>query len=232
MSDQLQRSESINELATALAKAQGEFQPAKMNAVNPFLKNHYADLGSIIGSAKSACAKYGLAVAQPATAIDGQVTVTTLLMHQSGQWLSSEMTLPLLDSKNMAQAAGSIITYLRRYSIAAMLGIYADEDTDGEKQPAKQAEVGDKQKQPSNNGHEPDPEQPAIPEPVMAAMERKGRDGRKYGELTDDELNTKINDLLDRLDAINDQNKRKPIETAIKQCETILEYRNSQGIAA
>jgi len=86
--------------------------------------------------------------------------------------------------------------------------------------------------EPSNNGHEPDPEQPAIPEPVMQAMERKGRDGRKYGDLTDDELNTKINDLLNRLDAINDNEKRKPIETAIKQCETILEYRTNQGIAA
>lgn len=85
---------------------------------------------------------------------------------------------------------------------------------------------------PSNNGHEPDPEHPAIPEPVMEAMERKGRDGRKYGDLTDDELNTKINDLLNRLDAINDPDKRKPIEVAIKQCETILEYRNTAGITA
>jgi len=128
-------SEEINELAAALSKAQGEFRAAKMDAINPFLKNHYADLGAVIEAAKPALAKYGLAVTQPASTDGAFVTVTTMLMHSSGQWMASDMTLPLGEEKgrNMAQAAGTIITYLRRYSLSAMVGIYADEDTDGEK---------------------------------------------------------------------------------------------------
>ena len=125
------KSESINELAVALSKAQAEFLPAKMNAVNPFFKSHYADLGSVITASKEVCAKYGLAVSQPVSTDGLNVMVTTLLMHSSGQWISSDMILPLMDSKNIAQAAGAIITYARRYSLSSMLGIYADEDTDG-----------------------------------------------------------------------------------------------------
>jgi len=135
-------SENINELAAALSKAQGEFRPAKMDSINPFLKNHYADLGSVIEAAKVACAKYELAVTQPASTDGISVTVTTMLMHSGGQWLACDMTLPLGDEKgrSMAQAAGSIITYLRRYSLSAILGIYADEDTDGNNPDKKQTD--------------------------------------------------------------------------------------------
>jgi hypothetical protein len=138
---EMDKSESINELATALAKAQGEFDPAKMGAVNPFLKNKYADLGSVIAASKAACAKYGLAVTQPASTDGENVTVTTMLLHQSGQWISSGMTLPLgkESGRSIAQAAGSIITYLRRYSLSAILGIYADADTDGNDEPKAKA---------------------------------------------------------------------------------------------
>lgn len=129
----MNKSESINELAMALAKAQGEFGAAKMDKLNPFLKNTYADLGSVIEASKAPCAKYGLSVSQPASTEGDSVTVTTLLMHESGQWISSDMTLHLGEEKgrSIAQAAGSIITYLRRYSLSAILGIYADEDVDG-----------------------------------------------------------------------------------------------------
>jgi hypothetical protein len=167
MEEMITRSENINELAVALSKAQAEFQPAKMNAVNPFLKNHYADLGSVIEAQKSACAKNGLSVAQPASTDGLSVMVTTLLMHSSGQWISSEMTLPLGDEKgrSLAQAAGSIITYLRRYSLSAMLGIYADEDTDGnEAKAAHKIEAAD-------NGHKPDE---PIARPYAPEIVRQG----------------------------------------------------------
>jgi len=129
----MNKSEQINELAKALSQAQGEMPAAKMDKLNPFLKNTYADLGSVIEASKAPCAKYGLSVSQPASTEGDSVTVTTLLMHESGQWISSDMTLHLGEEKgrSIAQAAGSIITYLRRYSLSAILGIYADEDTDG-----------------------------------------------------------------------------------------------------
>jgi hypothetical protein len=131
------KSESINELAAALSKAQGQMSPAKMDATNPFLKNKYADLGSVIQAAKAPLASNGLSFTQaPELTTNGTVTtvtVTTLLMHSTGQWIESAITLPLGDSKglSLAQSVGSIITYLRRYSLSAILGIYADEDQDG-----------------------------------------------------------------------------------------------------
>ena len=129
------RSEQINELSAALAKAQSEFRAAAFNATNPFLKNKYADLGAVIEAARPALTKNGLAIIQPVTITDAQVTVETILSHQSGQWISGVASMPIDAGKGMTavQSAGSLITYLRRYGIASLVGIYADEDADGNK---------------------------------------------------------------------------------------------------
>lgn len=144
----VKRSESIAALAAALSKAQGEFAAARFDAVNPFLKNRYASLGSIIEAAKPVMAKNGLSVAQPVTSDGTAVSVNTLLMHESGEWIESVMSLPLVEErgKSQAQAAGSVITYLRRYALASVLGMYADADTDGNQeekkaQPAQPAKI-------------------------------------------------------------------------------------------
>jgi len=205
-------SELINELATALSKAQGEFLPARMDAVNPFFKNKYADLGSVIAAAKVACSKYGLAVVQPASTEDGNITVTTMLMHTSGQWLESSMTLPLnLENKNIAQSAGSIITYLRRYSLSAMLGIYADEDTDGEKTKAVVSAPLVPERMTTVQAVEDlgfdIPEEPADPETLpapkmtleQARMVKGGKDGKLYGDLDKNDLVGKMIGLKEML---------------------------------
>ena len=129
----INRFQSITNLAEALAKAQGEMPAAEMNATNPFLKNKYADLGSIIKTAQPILKKYGLSLAQMPTSDNGNVGLTTILMHESGEWIESTIYLPIGDEKgkSLAQVAGSVITYLRRYAYAATLGMYADEDTDG-----------------------------------------------------------------------------------------------------
>jgi hypothetical protein len=130
----MNKSETIAKLAEALSRAQAEMPAAKFNSVNPFLKNKYADLGSIIDTAKPVLGKFGLAVTQlPINDGEGRVGVETVLTHASGEWLSTQFSLPLADEKGKsgAQVAGSIITYLRRYSLAAILGMYSDEDTDG-----------------------------------------------------------------------------------------------------
>lgn len=131
----MNKSESIKSLAEALAKAQAEFSAVPFNATNPFLKNKYADLGAIIQSAKPILAKYGLAVSQPAEGEGNIIGVTTMLIHSSGEWISSTVRMELADEKgkSLAQVAGSVITYLRRYSLASMLGLYSDEDNDGNK---------------------------------------------------------------------------------------------------
>jgi len=130
----MNKSQSLAELAKALNKAQAEFDPAPVNSSNPHLRNKYADLGSIIETAKPVLAKHGLSVSQMVFGKDGEIGITNLLMHVSGEWLETEVTLPIAEEKGIkpSQVAGSIISYLRRYSLAAMLGIYVGGDDDGE----------------------------------------------------------------------------------------------------
>lgn len=130
----MNKSPSLGELAKALNKAQAEFDPAPLNSSNPHLRNKYADLGSIIETAKPVLAKHGLSVSQMVFGEGGNIGITNLLMHVSGEWIESSVTMPVSEEKGIkpSQVAGSIISYLRRYSLAAMLGIYVGGDDDGE----------------------------------------------------------------------------------------------------
>lgn len=139
----MQHSEQINELAAALAKAQGEIQDAFKNAHNAHLKNNYADLGSVLKEVRAAFSKNGLSVTQFPSydATNGVVTVTTMLLHSTGQWMRGEISAPC--DKKTAQGVGSATTYCRRYALAAIAGIAQDDD-DGqyveESQPQQQAQ--------------------------------------------------------------------------------------------
>jgi hypothetical protein len=125
----MKQSESINELATALSAAQAEMGGAVKDSANPFFKSKYADLTSVVKAIKEPFANHGLSYTQFPCAADGCVGVTTRLMHSSGQWLESEYMLPMV--KNDPQAAGSAITYARRYALQAMAGIpTADDDAE------------------------------------------------------------------------------------------------------
>jgi len=125
----MNQSEQINELATALSKAQAEIQPALKDSVNPFFKSKYADLASVWSACKDPLTKNGLSVLQMMDYKDGQLVLLTTLAHASGQWVRS--CLPVLSAKQDAQSIGSAITYMRRYSLAALVGVTTDEDDDG-----------------------------------------------------------------------------------------------------
>lgn len=116
-------SEQIDELAAALAKAQGMMENAVMNRVNPHFKSKYADLAAIINAARKSLSANGLAFVQ--TIGDG--VLHTRLLHTSGQWIASEHPLPM---SGRPQEIGSALTYARRYSLSALIGIAADEDDD------------------------------------------------------------------------------------------------------
>lgn len=128
----MEHSESIAHLAAALSQFQGKVAAVPFDSINPFLKNKYASLGSMIETARPVLSECGLAVSQIVVSYDGLVGVETVLMHSSGEWLSNTAALPAHDEKGKsgAQVAGSIVTYLRRYGYAAVLGLYAEEDTD------------------------------------------------------------------------------------------------------
>ena len=129
MSHHLQ-SESIGNLALALSKAQGEMSNAAKDANNPHFKSRYADLASIMDACRSPLAKHGLAVSQlPCRENDGSVGLTTILLHESGEFLGSSLTAR--PAQENPQVVGSLLTYLRRYALAAIVGVVSDDD-DGE----------------------------------------------------------------------------------------------------
>lgn len=124
-----ERSESIAELAAALVKAQGQFSAIPKASENPFYKSKYADLADVVQAAAPVLNANGLAVAQFITEVDGQSALTTYLLHESGQFIAD--TMVLLIGKSDSQGQGSAVTYARRYSYMAALGLVADEDDDG-----------------------------------------------------------------------------------------------------
>ena len=116
---------------TALAKFQAEVSSVGLNRSG--YGYSYADLAELLRVVRPIMAKYGLSLVQfPMTTDRGTVGVRTMLIHQSGAYLEGEYTMPLpqLKNANSAQAAGACLTYARRYAIASVLRIAADEDTD------------------------------------------------------------------------------------------------------
>jgi len=127
------RSDDLKELFMALAKAQSEMRTAGLNAENPYFKSAYADLAEIVRVSRPALTKNGLSVIQQILPNDdGQNILHCILAHSSGQWIETRMRI--LPLKPDIQSMASYITYLRRYSYAAIVGVVtADEDDDGEK---------------------------------------------------------------------------------------------------
>lgn len=123
----MNKSEHIGELAAALCKAQTNMKSAIKDRANPFFKSSYADLSSVWDACKAQLAANGLAISQhPTTDDHGNIQVETVLIHSSGQWMSS--TLAMKPVKNDPQAFGSAITYARRYALAAVVGVVTEDD--------------------------------------------------------------------------------------------------------
>ena len=124
-------SANLKELATALANAQATLQIAKKGSENPFFHSKYADLLSVWTACREALTTNGLSVVQVIdVANDGKTFLETILLHESGEWIAGR--LPLLAIKQDPQAQGSAISYARRYSLSAIIGLCTEEDDDAE----------------------------------------------------------------------------------------------------
>ncbi|MEE6185519.1 MULTISPECIES: ERF family protein [Bacillus] len=146
----MNKSETITELAKALVKFNSEVNKIAKDADNPFFKNNYATLDTIIDEIRPILSKHGLSIMQIPSGDGQNVTLKTLLLHESGEWLESD-ELTMKPVKNDPQAVGSCITYARRYSLAAFLSLNTGEDDDG-----NGATYGkDKPKPKGNNGQTP-----------------------------------------------------------------------------
>lgn len=121
-----QKSEQLNELAAALAKAQAKMDFARKDSKNPFFNSAYADLASCIDASRPSLTEFGLSVVQLPSFHEGEVRVMTMLLHSSGQWIAGELSVK--PSKSDAQGIGSAITYLRRYAYSASVGLGVEDD--------------------------------------------------------------------------------------------------------
>jgi hypothetical protein len=120
------RSDGIELLATALAKAQGAIKPAIKDRSNDHFGSSYATLASVWDACRAPLSENGLSVAQLPSMDNSVVVVTTILMHTSGQWMGSKLST--LVARPDSQGVGSAVTYLRRFALAAMVGIAPDDD--------------------------------------------------------------------------------------------------------
>jgi hypothetical protein len=172
------QSPEINELATALVKAQGDFptvlktktakiqtKPTPANPNGGSYSYDYADLGDIREAVVPTLTQYGLAVTQAPSIYGDSPALTTTLMHTSGQWIESEMLLHI--EKTDAQGQGSAITYARRYALSAILGIVTESDDDGsaatsarrESPPVREpGEYVNNQRTQANHQYDPEPD--------------------------------------------------------------------------
>jgi hypothetical protein len=158
-------SEGIGDLAAALAKAQGAMTNAEKDRENPFFHAKYATLASIWNACRGALSSNGLAVTQITSRSENGLTLVTLLMHASGQWISSEY--PVNPIKNDPQGMGSALTYARRYGLSAIIGQQADEDDEDD-----DGNAASEKTQPTRQAQAPMPARTPVPTNGHAAAEQ------------------------------------------------------------
>lgn len=127
-------SSEVNEIAAALAKAQGEMPNAVQNKINPHFRSKYADWASIRDAAEPSLSKHGISYTQISYIVCGSegiplfIVWRTMLIHTSGQWIASEYPIPYTPDK--PQIAGSNTTYACRITFSRAAGIASEEDDD------------------------------------------------------------------------------------------------------
>jgi hypothetical protein len=126
----MQTSEQLSDLAKSLAKAQAAIKNAAKDSTNPHFKSRYADLASAWDAVREPLTSNGLSIVQGLSTIENKVACTTLLLHESGQWIKDVMSMT--PQQNTPQGQGSCATYLRRYMLMAIAGVAPDDDDGNE----------------------------------------------------------------------------------------------------
>jgi hypothetical protein len=163
----MEQSDQIEALAAALCEFQGSIAGAKKGGQNPHFRNNYTRLEDAWAAAREQLCAHGLSVTQWPESGDGGVTVTTRVMHKTGQWIQGTLAVPV--SKHDAQGVGSAITYGCRYAFLAALGLPPTDD-DGNAAAASPPPQGRQQAAP-----QPRVEPKANPDLVLTFGKHKGQ---------------------------------------------------------
>lgn len=177
----LRLSDSFAQIATALAAAQGQFaNPLKDKTAKVVMKNgnsysfNYADLASVFDAIRQPLSVNALALVQ-APRIDylpdnvALVTVTTRLIHGSGEWLECDVTMGADEQR--PQVVSSAITYAKRYGLQALLGVVADEDDDGNAATGNTAQIAQRARKEAASVAAPKASETST-SPAMAAADK------------------------------------------------------------
>lgn len=143
----MKKSDSLSKLAPAFLAAQKKVDHAIKNAQNPHLKNKYADLAQVIDTVIPVFNTEGISILQFPGFCDGRATLTTVVLHESGEYIEGTAETPL--GKQGPQELGGGLTYLARYSLARIGGI-AQEDDDGETAQGRGKAAKEKTKEPAS----------------------------------------------------------------------------------
>lgn len=122
----MKTSDSIVKISEALVKAHWKLGGVAKTANNPFFKSKYADLASVVEAVKAPLLEQGIIFTQGVHDAEGGVAIETMLLHSSGEWISSTLRIPA--TKEDAQGYGSAITYGRRYGLQAICGVPSEDD--------------------------------------------------------------------------------------------------------
>lgn len=133
----MKTSPTTENIFRALNEVTKEITNPKNSKVNPYFNSKYAPLSEVLKIVRPLLAVNGLSITQELLSIDGKVGVSTLITHSSGEWVETE-PFYLTMEKGTAQSAGSCITYARRYSLSAILGISSEDDDDDGNAASKQ----------------------------------------------------------------------------------------------
>jgi pyruvate/2-oxoglutarate dehydrogenase complex dihydrolipoamide acyltransferase (E2) component len=124
-------SETASKVSAALVAAQSEIGNVPFDSVNPHFGSKFVSLAGVLAAVRPVLNRHGIMLMQPAATEGGVIRVQTVFLHSSGEQVSlPALTMPMTDKMN-AQNCGSVVTYLRRYSLCAALAIAGDEDEDG-----------------------------------------------------------------------------------------------------
>lgn len=127
----MKKSDSIAEISKAMTEFQKEVKQPFKDADNPFFKSKYVPLESVVEAITDIAPKHGISFTQwPLNDENGQVGVSTILMHTSGEYIEYDPVF-MKAEKQTPQGYGALITYIKRYTLSAIFGITSDQDDDG-----------------------------------------------------------------------------------------------------
>jgi hypothetical protein len=204
-------SESIKNLASAQVKVQKEIEDMAHDSKG--YGYNYTSYDALVKYLRPLLTKHGISFVQMPVGSDGEIGVDTLYMHTSGEWIRSGMMTPIADSKgmNIYQSVGSAITYFRRYSLSAFVGIASDADND-----VKSIEVDAKPiKKPSAKPKKVNEKPISSTDAVILRGMCKG-----LGEDTKEKIRVGLES--NRINATNIEDTKKWLEGLINEKDTTL----------